>query len=124
MLKDRERYVLATSKASVIRKALSLVLAGAKSEGDVSADVYQSLELLARNGCERLVLDLRAAIGFPAGTAPRFTNLRASHLGHVLVVTSEATAPQILQEVRALCGSHFSPQYLAAGLLAIAHTLF
>jgi hypothetical protein len=124
MLREGERYVLATSKAPVIQKALSLVLAGVKSEGDASSDTHQILELFTRNGCDRLILDLRTAREVPGGMAPRVTNLRASHLGQVLVVTNEATAPHILQEVRVLCRSHFSAQYLAAGLLALAHMLF
>jgi hypothetical protein len=124
MLKKGERYVLATGNASVIRKALSLVLAGVKSEGDVSPGTYQSLELFARNGCDRLVLDLRTARELPAGMAPRVRNLRASHLGQVLVVTADVTASHILHEIRALCRPHFSPQYLTSGLRALAQMLF
>jgi hypothetical protein len=124
MLKKGERHVLAIGKASVIRKALSLVLEGVKSAGDASPDTCQSLEVFARNGCGRLLLDLRTARELPAGTAPRVWNLQANHLGQVLVVTGDVAAPDILQEVRALCRPHFSPQYLAAGLLALAHMLF
>ena len=123
-MKKGERHVLATGKGPVIRNALSLVLAGVKSEDDVSPGTRQSLELFARNGCDRLLLDLRTARELPAGTVPGIRNLRASQLGQVLVVTGDVTAPEILQEVRALCRSHFSPEYLAAGLLAVAHLLF
>jgi hypothetical protein len=124
MLKKGERHVLATGKGPVIQKALSLVLAGVKSEGDASPRTCHIFEEFARNGCDKLLLDLRTAGELPAGAAPRVRNLHASQLGQVLVVTGDVTAPHILQEVRALCRSHFSPQYLAAGLLALANMLF
>lgn len=124
MLKKRERHVLATCKPSLIQKALSMVLAGVQSGGDASPGTCQSIERFSRNGCGRLLLDLRTARELPAGTAPSIRNLTASHLGQVLVVTGDVTAPQILQEAKALCRSHFSPQYLATGLLAVAHMLF
>lgn len=124
MLKDRERYVLTTGKASVIRDALSLVLAGVKREGDLSRATRERIETFARGHCDQLILDLRTAEDRPGGISPRVGNLRVRHLGRVLVVTGEAAAPQILHDIKALSRPHLSPQYLGVALLVFVHMLF
>lgn len=124
MLKNSERYVLTTGKASVIRDALVLVLAGVKPEGDLSPARRERIEAFARVHCDQLILDLRTAEDRPGGISPRVRNLRVRHLGQVLVVTGEAAGPEILHDIKALSRPHFSPQYLSAALLAFVHTLF
>lgn len=124
MLKQDERYILTTGKASVIRDALSLVLAGVKSEGDLTPGSRERLGALTRECCDRLILDLRTAKELPSGISPKVRNLRVSHLGQVLVVTGEVTGSEILDEIEALCRPHFSPGHLASSLLAFVHMLF
>ncbi len=123
-MKEGERYILTTGKTSVIRNALSLVLAGVKSEGDITPGTRQGLEALTWERCDRLILDLRMAGEPPGDTSPRVRNLRVSHLGQVLVITGEVTAPEIIREIEALRYPHSSPQHLASSLLAFAQMLF
>lgn len=123
-MKYRGRYVLTTGKVSVIRAVLSLVLAEVKSGGDVAPGTYQSLQAFAKDGCDRMILELRRPKEPPAGISPRVRNLRASHMGQVLVVSGEITAPEILHEIEALARPHFSPKHVISGLLAFVRTLF
>jgi hypothetical protein len=114
MLTDIERYVLTTGKASVIREVLSLVLAGVKSEGDVSPGTYPSLESVVKNGCDRMVLELRRPKEPSACISPGVRNLRANRLGRVLVVTGDVAAPGILHEIEALSRPHFFHKYVTS----------
>lgn len=124
MLKEGKRHVLITEKAPVIRNALSALLAGVKSEGDVTPGTREKLEAFAKQGCDRLVLDLRTVKEAPGGIASGVRNLRASQLGPVLVVTGEVAAPHILQEIEALRRHHPFPKHVATGLLAFVHMFF
>lgn len=123
-MKQGERYILTTGKASVIRDALSLVLAGVKSAGDLTPGSRERLGALTREHCDRLILDLRTAKELPSSISPRVRNLRVSHLGQVLVVTGEVTGSEILHEIEVLRRPHFSPGHLASSLLAFVHMLF
>lgn len=120
-LNASERYVLTTSKASVIRGVLSLLLARVKSEGDVSPGTLQSLEALSREGCDRLIVELRRPREPPAGISPRVRNLRVSHLGQVLVVSGEVSSPEILHEIEMLRRPRYSFQSLTTTLLTFVH---
>jgi DNA-binding response OmpR family regulator len=124
MLMAGARRTLTTEKASVIRDALSLVLSGVKYEGDVAPGTSASLEAFAKNGCQRMVLDLRAADQPSVGAASGVRNLRASHIGQVLVVTAEVSDPGILHEIEALRRPHPLPAHIASGLLAFVHMVF
>jgi hypothetical protein len=123
MLKDGERYVLTTGKVSVIQGVLSLLLAGVKSEGAVAPSAYQSLDAFSKNGCDRMILELRTPKETPAGISPKVGNLRVSYIGQVLVVSGEVTSPEILREIERLRRPHFSLQYVASALLAFVHVL-
>ncbi len=123
-MKKGERYILTTGKASVIRNALYLVLAGVKSEGDLTPGTREGLSALVKERCDRLILDLRMAGEPPGSISPRVRNLRVSHLGEVLVVTGDVTAPGMIREIEALHHPHSSSQHLASSLLAFAHMLF
>jgi len=124
MLKDSERYILATARASVIRDVLSLVFAAVKAEGDAIPGTGPSFETFAKSGCDRMVLELQRPNEPPAGISPRVRNLRVSRLGRVLVVTGKATAPGILHDLEALRRPRFFPEHLASGLVAPVRTLF
>lgn len=123
MLQDSQRYVLTTRKASVIRGVLSLLLAGVKSEGDVTPGTYQSLDLLAKNGCERMILELRRPKQSPVGISRTVRNIRVSHIGQVLVVSGEVGGLEILHEIEMLRRPRFSFQSLITKLLELVHML-
>ena len=124
MMKDPERYVLTTSKAPVIQDVLSLVLGMVKSERNLAPGTIPSLEAYTKNGCNRMILELRRPKQSPVGISPTVRNIRVSHLGEVLVLTGDATAPEILREIEAIRRPHFSLQYLATGMVAFGHLFF
>jgi hypothetical protein len=123
MLKDPERYILTTAKVSVMRDVLSLVLEEVKSEGTVIPGAFPSFEAVANAGCDRMILELRRPKEPAAGISPRVRKLRTSRLGRVLVVTGEATVPEILHEIDALRRPHISFQHLTSGLRTFVRTL-
>lgn len=122
-MKDRERYVLTTTKMSLIQDVLSLLFAGVKSEGAVISSTYESLDAFSKNGCDRLILVLRTPKETPVGISPRVGNLRVSHIGQVLVVSGEVTSPEILVQIERLRRPQFFLQYVASALLAFVHML-
>lgn len=124
MLKDSERFILTTAKASLIRDLLSLLLAAAKSEVDESPDTYQSLEAFEKGGCDKIILELRRPKAPFSDISPRVKKLRVSRLGRVLVVTGEATTPEILREIETVRRSHVLPKEVTSVLLALVHTHF
>ena len=124
MLKDPERYILTSAKVSLIRDVLSFVLAEARSEGAITPGSFPSPEAAAKGGCDRMILELRRPKEPAPGISPRVRNLRTSRLGRVLVVTGDATAPEILHAIEALRRPHFSPQLLTSSLRAFTRTLF
>lgn len=124
MLKDSERFILTTAKASVIRDALSLVFAAVRPETDKIPGTSPGLETLAKSGCDRMILELRRPKESLAGVSPGVRNLRVSRLGRVLVVTGKATAPGILHDLEALRRPRLLPENLASGLVAPVRTLF
>ena len=123
MLKDPERYILTTARVSVMRDVLSRVLEEVTSGGAETAVTVPSYEAAASNGFDRMILELRRPKEPAAGIAPRLKNLRTSRLGRVLVVTGEATAPEILREIDQLRRPHLPIQHLTSGLLAFARSL-
>lgn len=123
-MKEGERYVLTTGKASVILGALSLLLAGGKSEGNLTPGSRERLETFVSERCNRLILDLRRAKELPGAVAPKVRNLRVSHVGPVLVVTGQVTSFEILHEIESLCHSRSLLGRFASGLRAFAHLSF
>jgi hypothetical protein len=124
MLQDPERYFLTTDKASVMRRVLSFVsAAGAKAESSVAHGSCLSLEDASKDGCDRMILELRRPMAPAAGAPPKVRNLRTSHFGRTLVVTGDATTPEIFHEIDAL-RHPYSPRQLKSGLLAFGRTIF
>lgn len=124
MLQDIDRYVLTTEKASVMRHVLSLVsTAGVKGESAAARGNGLSLEAVAKGGCDRMILELRRPTEPAAGAPPKVRNLRTSHFGRTLVVTGDATTPEIFREIDAL-RHPYSPRQLKSGLLAFGRTIF
>ena len=118
MLQDPDRYFLTTGNPSVMRNVLSLVTARDKSDGALNPEAIEN------HRWEKMILELRRPKESAAGAAPEVTNLRTSHLGRVLVVTGDATAPEILDEIDALRHPQFSLRWLTSGLLALGRTVF
>jgi hypothetical protein len=123
MLQDTERYILTTDKPSVMRNVLSLVSAGAGSEGAETQGVGLCPDTVAKDGCDKMILELRRPKGPAAGIVPRIKNLRTSRFGRVLVVTGDATVPELFREIDAL-RHPYSPRHLRSGLLAFGRSIF
>lgn len=125
MLMDVDRYVLTTEKVSMMRDVLSLVsMAEAKSGGAVTHDSCLRLDAVVKDGCDRMILELRRPMEPAAGAPPKVRNLRSSHFGRTLVVTGDATTPEIFREIDALRRPHLFPRCLKSGLLAFGRTIF
>lgn len=124
MMKDSERYIITTAKASVIRDVLSLVFSAVNSEEDMILGDHPSLETFVKSGCDRIILELRRPEGPSIAIFPKIRNLRISRLGRVLVVTGKATTPGILDDLDTLRRPHIIPKNLTSGLLAPVRTVF
>ncbi len=122
-MQDTERYILTTDKPSVMRNVLSLVSAGAGSEGVVTQGSVLCLDTVAKDGFDKMILELRRPKGPASGVFPRIRNLRTSRFGRVLVVTGDATVPELFREIDAL-RHPYSPRQLRSGLLAFGRTIF
>jgi DNA-binding response OmpR family regulator len=123
-VKEAERRIFITEKAPVIRNALCTLLTGATSESDTIPGTRERLEAFAKEGCDRLVLDLRTVKESSGCMSPGVRNVRASQIGTVLVVTGEVTSPEILQEIEELRHSHSFAKHLTSDLRAFVHLLF
>jgi hypothetical protein len=123
MLQDIERYILTTDKPSVMRNVLSLVSEGAGAEGVATQGSGLCLDTAAKDGCDKMILELRRPKGPAAGIFPRIRNLRTSRFGRVLVVTGDATVPELFREIDVL-RHPYSPRHLGSGLLAFGRTIF
>ena len=123
-MKETARCVLTTEKASVIQNALSALLAGVSPEDGTTPGTRERLAAFAKQGCDKLILDLRMAEKSSGRISPGVRNLRASQLGPVLVVTGDATSPELIHQIEALRHAHSFPRHLTSGLLAFVHMLF
>lgn len=123
-MKEGERQILITEKAPVIRDALSALLAEIKSEDHFAPSTLETLEGFSRQGCNKLILDLRRTKESFDGIPPGISNLRASQLGPVLVVSSEVNSFELMHEIEAIRHAHSFPRHLTASLLAFVHMLF
>lgn len=118
MLQDPDRYFLTTGNASVMRNVLSFVSAGVNPVGALSPEAVE------KDHWEKMILELRRPKEPAAGVAAQVINLRTSHFGRVLVVTGDATGPEIFDEIDALRRPQFSLKWLTTGLLAFGRTVF
>lgn len=122
-MQDRERYILTTDKPSIMRNVLSLVSAGANSDGAEIQGAALCFDAAAKDGCDRMILELRRPKVPAAGNFPKIKNLRTSRFGRVLVVTGDATGPDLFHEIDAL-RHPYSPRQLTSGLRAFGRTIF
>ena len=124
MMKQAARHVFIAEEAPVIQNALYTLLAGVQSRRDAAPFTRERLKEIAEAGCDRLVLDLRAVQESSAGMSPRVRNIRASHLGKVVVITCEVAPPDLVHQIEELCRPHFFPRHLVFSLGAFAYALF
>jgi len=115
-LKDFERYILTTAKASLIRDVLAYLLA--KAEGEAVPRTLPGPEEFSKAGYDRMILELRRPQSPCAGAFPTVKNLRSSRLGRVLVVTGDAATPEVLREIDALRRPRLFPEQLTSGLVS------
>jgi hypothetical protein len=123
MPKQAERYVFTADRTPHIRNALSILLAGVESEGDVTRSAREKLDGFLKHDCDGLILDVRRVRLRPDEISPAVRNVRASFLGRVLVVTSEVADPEVLREIEELGAPHFPLKHITTGLRPFAHAL-
>ncbi len=110
-----ERQVLTIDKPPVIKRVLGALSAGVRFDAGLATETRKKLEEFSKQGCNRLILNLRVIKTPFGGTPPAIRDLRACLVGGVLVVTGEVTPPWILQ-IREQCRRHFFPKHLIPGL--------
>lgn len=123
-LKVVKRHVVIVEEPLVIRNALHVLLADIESEGNIPPGTRESMEVFLKEGCNRLILDLRTAEEPPSEMQTRIRSLRARRLGCVLVVTCDVTALRMLHQAEEPCRPHFFPKKFVSTLSAFVHALF
>jgi len=123
-MEDGERRLFVVEKASRVRNALCVLLAGVEREGDVAHGTRMIHKTFAEANRDKLVLHLRYA-GTPHNrVSPGVKNLEASLVGGILVVVGQVTDPKVLGQIEELVVSHFSLKYMTSSLRTIVHALF
>lgn len=117
-----ERHVLTIDKPPVIKRVLDVLSAGVESDGSLPAETRKGLEEFSRQGCSRLILNLRVIKAPFGGASAAIVNLRACLLGGVLVITGQVTPPWILR-IREHSRRHFFPKHLISGFGRLMQTL-
>jgi hypothetical protein len=123
-VKEDDRRIVITERASVIRNAFSVLLTGIESEGDATPGTREILQEFSKQDCHNLILDLREVEEPFAGAPIGIRNLHASRVGRVLVVICEIDAPRIFQQIENLCRPRFFPKQWTSGLAAFMHMFF
>jgi hypothetical protein len=117
------RQVLTIEKPRLILKVLNALAMGVESEGGEPFGTLMRLEEFAKEGCGRLILNLRAVDESLRGTPQGVEKVGASLIGGVLVVTCQVTTPCMLQ-INELCRPRLVPKRLVSPLGALLRTLF
>jgi hypothetical protein len=108
-----ERHVLTIGDPPIIRKVLNTLSTEVRSEGGEDLRTLKGLEKFAKEGCGRLILNLDT-IEPQGGTPEEVSNIGASIVGGVLVVTCKVTTRQLLR-IRLLTRRHSFPKQLISG---------
>jgi hypothetical protein len=123
-MEDGERRIFVVEKASRVRNALCVLLAGAECEGNVAHGTRMIHGTFAEANRDQLVLHLRYAETPHNRVSPGVKNLEASLVGGILVVVGQVTDPKVLGQIEELVVSHFSLKYMTSSLRTIVHALF
>jgi hypothetical protein len=118
------RLIFTAEKPQRIRSALSVLLACVESQGDTTRSARERLREFTRGGCDKFILDLRGVDVPPGGISPAVKNVRAVHLGGVLVVTGEVTDLQVFRQIERLRHQQVSLERLRSNFRAFVHALF
>lgn len=119
---EGKRLVLTIEKPTLVGETLKLLSEAAMSDCRPPCGICMRLRDFAKQGCEALILNLRAVEGPVAGTSSGVRILGASLLGGVVAVSGQATNSWIVQ-LEELSRPGFLPMKLAARLGAFVHTL-
>jgi len=123
-MEDGERRIFVVEKASRVRKALCVLLAGAECEGDVAHGTRMIDEMFAGANRDQLILHLRYAPTPHNRVSSRVKILEESLVGGILVLIGQVTDPRVFQEIEELLVSHFSLKYMTSSFRTIVHALF
>lgn len=96
-MRVRERHVLTIDKGPVIQSILDTLMAGANPDGGVPPEACKGLEEYSKQGCNRLILNLRVINAQFGERAAAIRNLSACLLGEVLVISAQVTPPWMHQ---------------------------
>lgn len=113
-----ERHVLTFDKPPVIQDILDALLEGVESVGDVPAETRKGIEEFSRQGCSRLILNLRVIKASFGETPVPIRHLGACLVGGVLVVTGQVTPPWVHQ-IEGHSRRHSFPKHLISGFGAL-----
>jgi hypothetical protein len=113
-----ERHVLTVEKPPLIRKVLNTLSTDVEPEGGEVLRTLKGLEKFAKEGCGRLILNLDAIEEPPGGVPQGVTNVGASLVGGVLVVTCKVTSRELLR-IKVLTRRHSFPKHLISGFDAL-----
>lgn len=123
MMRLAGRQILIAKEPPVIQNALYTLLEGIESRRDVPPRTRERLEAIAGEGCDSLILDLRAIEEPLAGFSPKIRNIRLDPVKKVAVVTCEVAAPHFDDQTDEFSRPHFFPNHLAFSVGAFVHAL-
>lgn len=110
-----ERNLLTIQELPLILEALSTLSTNSGREDGEALRTLSRLEEFAKEGCGRLILKLDA-VDEPTGGPPHeVTNVGASLVGGVLVVTCQVTSSELLR-IKLLTRRHSLPKQLISSV--------
>lgn len=118
MIQVGERHVLTIEKPPLILKVLNTLSTDVGSEEREVLRTLKGLEKFAKEGCGRLILNLDAVEESQAGMLQEVSNVGASLVGGVLVVTCKVTSRELLR-IRVLTRNQSFPKHLISGFDAL-----
>jgi hypothetical protein len=124
MVKHGSRRILIAQEAPVVQNALYTLLEGVESNRDASHSTRERLKAIAKEGRDRLILELQAVDQPFEGISPRVKNIRFDHPSKVAVVTCELANYQIAHQIDEFCRPHFFPKHVLFSLGVFVHALF
>jgi hypothetical protein len=113
-----ERHVLTIGDPPLIRKVLNTLSTDVGSGGEEVLRTLKGLEKFAEEGCGKLILNLDTIEESQGGMLQEVSNVGASLVGGVLVVTCKVTTRELLR-IRVLARRPSFPKHLISGFDAL-----
>lgn len=113
-MQSGERHVVTIGDPPLIRKVLNTLLTDMGSEGGEILRTLKGLENFSKESCGRLILNLDTVEESHGGMQKEVSNVGASLVGGVLVVTCKVTSRELLR-IRGLTRRHSLPKQLVSG---------